>query len=118
MRLDEAFGASKLFYEETKDDVKCICILDRDYFPSKKIEEQIQKANESYLRLHIWHKKEKENYLFVPTALFRISKLKGDKFTEFCSSLDKLLDEFKFTTISQISTQIHQFFNGKKEVST
>lgn len=56
-RLDEAFGASKLFHDETDDSIKCYCILDRDYFPEEVIQKQYDRAKQCNLILHIWKKK-------------------------------------------------------------
>ena len=70
--LNEAFGASKLFYEETNDSIKCMAILDRDYFPEEMLSRKAEAAKNNKLNLHIWKRKEIENYLLEPQVLYRL----------------------------------------------
>jgi predicted ATP-dependent endonuclease of OLD family len=117
-RLNEAFGAAKLFHEETDDQIKCYCILDRDYFPSELIQRQYIRAKECNLILHIWYKKEIENYLIVPSVLFRITRLPKNKYDCFCQKLDCLLDtSYKTFVTDKISEQIHTL-DKSKAIST
>lgn len=117
-RLDEAFGASKLFHDETEDSIKCYCILDRDYYSDEEIEKQKEKAQECFLNLHIWEKKEIENYILIPETLFRISKLKLNELSNFISSLQEMVEEFKLDTIDQISTRIYEHNRRQLALST
>jgi len=116
-RLDEAFGASKLFHDETEDDVKCYCVLDRDYYPQEAIDSANKKANECFLFLHIWKKKEIENYIIVPSTLFRMSGQPQSKREDFMANLDLVIDSFKDIVFEQLTNQISKHNKGK-EVST
>lgn len=89
--LREAFGTSKLFYEETRGMIKCICILDSDYYPNDMIEKKYKEAHDNYLDLHIWKRKELENYLLEPQVLFRLSHQPKEKYGIFLKELEKLL---------------------------
>jgi hypothetical protein len=51
--------------------VHCYCILDRDYHPDVEIEERLQEAATKGVQLHIWRRKEIENYLLVPAGIVR-----------------------------------------------
>ena len=54
--------------------IQCICLLDSDYFPKDMIEEKNDEASANHLNLHIWNRKEIENYLLESEVLFRLSK--------------------------------------------
>jgi hypothetical protein len=55
-----------------KQDIKVYCILDSDYHSQINIEERHNEAKEIGVILHIWQKKEIENYLLSSTAILRI----------------------------------------------
>ena len=105
-RLEEAFGASQLFYNETKADIKCICILDRDYYPASLIEKQYQRASECHLTLHIWNKKEIENYLIKPSMLFRLAELPDSEYDMFISKFNSLIDANKTSITDHIAEKL------------
>ena len=71
--LRETFGTAELFHDETNGEINCICILDSDYFSEKYISEKYTEAAKHHLDLHIWERKELENYLLEPKVLFRLS---------------------------------------------
>jgi hypothetical protein len=56
-RINEAFGAAKLFHENSEGNFKCYAILDRDFYTESQIEDQKRKAIENHLLLHVWKKK-------------------------------------------------------------
>lgn len=110
--LNEAFGASQLFYSETKGGIKCICILDRDFYPDEVLVEKKEKAKENHLYLHIWEKKEIENYLLIPEAIFRITKLPKEKHKEFLLTLEKLVEDEKDDIQDQIAQHLKELNTG------
>ena len=93
-RFNEALGAARLFYEETKGDIKTYCILDRDYHSDEEIHQLYLQADENHLVLHVWSKKEIENYLLAPKALARVAGIKqeGQEWDEFQEGLFHELD--------------------------
>ena len=93
-RFTEALGAARLFYEETKGDIKTYCILDRDYHSDEEIHQLYLQADENHLVLHVWSKKEIENYLLAPKALARVAGIKqeGQEWDEFQEGLFHELD--------------------------
>lgn len=114
MRLPEAFGAANLFYKETQNSVKCMAILDRDYYPETLLADIYDKAKENHLDLHIWGKKEIENYFIVPPMLFRLVRAKNAKenYENFLSKLDNLLEEFRNGVQDQIVEQMIRYKKG------
>lgn len=106
--LKEAFGASRLFYEETKDSIKCIAILDSDYFPDEMLAEQAEAAKNNKLNLHIWKRKEIENYLLEPPVLYRLINGK-EAYGEFLNKLEALADKYKDDVFDQYAAQLIRY---------
>ena len=113
-KLNEAFGASKLFHEETQGEIACYCILDRDYFTDEYVDNQMGVAQKVHLKLHIWKKKEIENYLLIPKAIFRIADKPKGEYDTFLEGFNKLIDEQREDTILQFANQL-QIQDGKKK---
>lgn len=113
-RFNEALGTARLFYSQTRGEFKTICILDRDYHLDEEIQELHCKAEESHLILHVWEKKEIENYILTPQSLFRLTKQNWDAYHVFCEHLFSLIDnELKDQTISGFLDQIHSKHSGQ-----
>lgn len=115
--LNEAFGASQLFYNETKGGIKSICILDRDFYPDEILMKKEEMAAENHLCLHIWKKKELENYLLVPKAYYRIARPKNEKYEDFLEKFETLVEMEKDDIVDQISQHYNEM-NGQWSVST
>lgn len=111
--LSEAFGTSNLFFQETKGQIESICILDRDYYPDEVLIDKYNKAEENHLILHIWKKKELENYLLVPRALFRITKQTEGDYNKFLEKLNVLLEGEKDCIMDQLAQHILEVDRGK-----
>lgn len=114
--LKEAFGTSKLFYEETKGMIKCICILDSDYYPKDMIEKKQEEARANYLDLHIWKRKELENYILEPQVLFRLSQQSIEKYDNFINELEELVNTYEDRVFDQYAEHILKY--KKIDVST
>ena len=112
-RFNEALGAARLFYEQTNGEFKTICILDRDYHLDDEIEELYRKAEENHLYLHIWEKKEIENYILTPQSIFRLTKRNESEYPKFCECLTTELDKLKQQPIDGFLDQISQKFRGQ-----
>lgn len=108
--LREAYGASKLFYYETEGTVKCIGILDRDYYDEEYLEELKSEARTNYLDLYIWKKKEIENYLIKPRVIYRIIGHQKVDYDIFLEELESIIDGVKDDTIDQISEKKHKYY--------
>ena len=114
--LKEAFGTSKLFYEETKGMIKCICILDSDYYPKDMIEKKQEEARANYLDLHIWKRKELENYILEPQVLFRLSQQSIEKYDNYINELEELVNTYEDRVFDQYAEHILKY--KKIDVST
>lgn len=72
-----ARGSSMLLKETVDDDVKIYCIFDSDYHTQDEIDERKAEAVKLKVNIHIWSKKELENYLIVPRTILRILHAEG-----------------------------------------
>lgn len=107
--LPETFGAAKLFYEETMGNIMCICILDSDYFPEDLLKEKIRIAEKNNLILHIWKRKEIENYILEPKVLFRLLHVNTSEYEAFLENLENLVDTFEDDVFDQYATHIAKY---------
>ena len=67
-----AIGSSLAMKNVFGESVYCYCILDRDYHPDEEIEERKRQAADRGVSLHVWNKKELENYLLEPSVIARV----------------------------------------------
>lgn len=111
-RINEAFGAAKLFNESTKGHFKCYAILDRDYYLESEINDQKKKAIVNHLLLHIWNKKELENYIVIPVVLFRLISNPRETLSEFIENFEFLIETFKDQVIDSYTTKIQENDRG------
>jgi hypothetical protein len=58
--------------------IRCYAILDRDYFPDEEVDERVAEGKLWKVSLHVWARKEIENYLLVPTAICRLIAERAD----------------------------------------
>lgn len=64
-------GSIKVF-RDNQAHIKVYCILDSDYHLDEQKKERQKEAKANSLNLHIWNRKEIENYLIVPAAIHRV----------------------------------------------
>lgn len=90
-------GGSDVF-KQNKSELKAYCFFDSDYYTKAVQSERIKEANKKNICLHIWAKKEIENYLINADVIHRLiekNKEKGivskelivEKLTDICESL-------------------------------
>ena len=92
--------------------VKCYCIFDADYHPKEVIEERQKDAADHHVNLHIWHRKEIENYVLHPTVIARYiqqNKRKG-QITESIVGIKmkEIADSMKESFIADVANEIKQ----------
>jgi len=66
-----AVGSSMLLSKAIGHNIRSYCIFDSDFHTPAQIAARKSEAAEKGLSLHIWEKKELENYFLVPAAIFR-----------------------------------------------
>lgn len=66
-----AVGSSMILQNAGGEDITVYCILDRDYHTNEEINHRKTEARNRNVQLHIWARKEIENYLLIPEGIHR-----------------------------------------------
>ena len=102
-------GSNKVF-KDNKANLATYCIFDSDYHTEDDKLVRLKDAKEHGINLHIWNKKEIENYLIVPGAIARLLSKKKKLISLEISQVEKLIsnlcDEMKDDTIDSFATEI------------
>ncbi|GAB3026280.1 ATP-binding protein [Niabella terrae] len=102
-------GSNKVF-KENKMSLKTYCIFDSDYHTEDEKLKRLSDAKENEINLHIWNKKEIENYLLVPAAIFRLIKAKRKSAevdeVAVANAIDNFCEELKDDVIDSFATEI------------
>ena len=112
-RFDEALGAARLFYEETGGEIETFCILDRDYHSQAEVDILMLRAEESHLQLHIWKRKEIENYILSPQSIFKLTDQPQEKYSQFREELFCELEILHDQTLGGFLDQYYYEFRDK-----
>jgi hypothetical protein len=93
-------------------EVVTYCVLDRDYHTEVEVQERLDDAREKGVELHVWARKEIENYLFVPAAIARAARDQnpglGDIEMRVVEEIDRVAEEFRTDIIELIAEHSHQ----------
>ncbi len=104
--IPHIYGAANLFYNETGNQIKCFALADRDYRDTKVVEKMQEEAKQKHLLLHVWKKKEIENYLLEPTILYQfVPKKLGIEYEDFIKAIDVLVEQQRDSVFDSYSTQ-------------
>lgn len=68
-------GSNKVF-KDNKTSIITYCIFDSDYHTEDEKNKRLADAKQNEINLHIWKRKEIENYLLIPSAIVRLIKSK------------------------------------------
>lgn len=68
---NNAMGCALLLHNAVDERVRVHCIFDSDYHTPEQIGRRKSEAADRGITLHVWSKKEIENYLLVPSAIAR-----------------------------------------------
>lgn len=103
-----------MFLTSLGETIKCYVILDRDYRPENSIKEIEETLQSRDVRVHIWEKKEIENYAINFLVIYRlfVKKYKDRyptikeipiSFEEFEEKLLQIIEEFKYYIMGQLT---------------
>lgn len=102
--------------------IRIYCLLDSDYHIPPDKEFRLEEAKKNGINLHIWYKKEIENYLIVPSAILRVilNKKESLKNKITIESLEKVIDEIceslKDELIDDFASEIGKFFRNNNKI--
>ena len=101
--------------------VRCYCLFDSDYHTPEDIEARKRDAFNRHINLHIWARKEIENYIIEPKVLFRYidaKKRKGKISLEVVQNkLKEIEDVLKETVQDGLGSEIEKQ-NNKLDFAT
>ncbi|WP_125564032.1 ATP-dependent nuclease [Pseudoalteromonas rubra] len=106
---------SKILIKSTTETISMHCLFDSDYFTDSDIQKRKKEADENNINLHIWARKEIENYFLNGDLIYRyISESCDNK--EIDNSvvnikLNEILEELKDQTFDAIA---QHYFNKNK----
>ena len=110
-----ALGAAIGLREAGDEAIKSYCILDSDYRTSVEHDDIKETAKQKGLNIHIWSRKEIENYLLEPVVLARFigsrASEEGPHIEDVRKKIEDICNEFKddvFDQISQEYQRIHR----------
>ncbi len=112
-------GSHKVF-KDNKSQLTTFCIFDSDYHTEKEKSDRLKEAKELDMNVHIWSKKEIENFVLVPSCILRTIE-KGKKSSNQVTLKDvedklaEICDELKQEVVDNYATEIQ---NREKEIST
>jgi predicted ATP-dependent endonuclease of OLD family len=105
-------GSSMMFRGSGGERIRKYCIMDRDYHSEEEIDERKRSAAEHGIDLHIWSKKEIENYTVSPEVISRyisnrIRKGQTTSLEEVRERLDEICESLRDETLDLISQQFN-----------
>ena len=107
-----AIGSSMLLKNSLNQNIFTYCIFDSDYHTAEEISTRLGQANDKGIFLHIWSKKEIENYLLIPSALQRViennlaKRTSSPSIGEIEQRLMTILSEMEESVLDAISSEL------------
>lgn len=120
---NQAVGSGILLKNAGGDGIITYCIFDSDYHPEGVIRSRYVEAKQRGISLHIWHQKELENYLLVPSAIHRaicvqlVDGIVGPSVEDVETKLNEIAEDFRQEVVDCLATHIHSA-DRKLSVST
>jgi AAA15 family ATPase/GTPase len=103
-------GSNKVF-KENKSSLSIYCIFDSDYhLENEKRDRYIDAVNEG-INLHIWERKEIENYLLIPSVFCRLIKQRKKNAQveeeQIANQIDNICESLKQEVIDAYANEMH-----------
>jgi len=115
---------SEMFLENAGGEgIVTYCIFDSDYYPIQELTTRYTEAKQRNISLHIWKRKEIENYLLVPNTIQRIIKgsisdiNNAPSIDDVEKQIEKIAKSLRTETEDNIATQLQQT-NRKLTIAT
>ncbi len=106
-----AVGSSMILQNAGGEDITVYCILDKDYHTDEEINQRRAEANDRNVQLHIWSRKEIENYLLIPEVVHRTIQSRVARRThapligEIETKIDEITENLKDDVFDAMSTE-------------
>ncbi len=109
----KVIGSTKVF-KDNRATILTYCIFDSDYHLEDEKNSRIEDAKNEELNLHIWHRKEIENYVLVPAAIFRLIKKKKPaadiSLQTVVNKIDEICEDYRAETTEAFATEYQTRF--------
>lgn len=109
-----AVGSSFFVKNSFGESIINYCIFDKDYHTEKEISKRIAEGKTKGVQVHIWSKKEVENYFIIPSTIARLINNRIAKRTsntnesEVKTKIDIFLCQLEENTFDALSTEINK----------
>ncbi len=106
-----AIGSGMLMQNAIGENILAYCVLDRDYHTEEEIKERHQEALNQGIGLHVWSKKEIENFFLVPTAIQRLisrnigRRTKAPNLEEVVTEIQTIADGMEVSALDTLSNE-------------
>ncbi len=111
-----AIGLAELF-NGNQVHIKCYCIFDSDYHLDEEIQERKEDAKNRNINLHIWERKEIENYAIHPDVIYRYIQSKKRKGTitqeMLLAKMNRLVKDMKDDVQDNFASGIQELYKQK-----
>jgi len=111
---ERAVGCATFLNDEAGESIKPYCLLDSDYQTPDTIKRRQKSAADHKVQLHIWKRKEIENYLLIPAAILRLilrgAKPSGEKpaLQDIETKLEAVAEQLRMDTFNAMATAFQE----------
>jgi len=107
-----AIGSQMLLSNAIGELIIVYCIFDSDYHTHDDIKSRYEDAAKKSVALHIWQKKEIENYFVIPEAVQRVitkrtKKISPPTIEQIYEVIDRIVEDQKFSVFNALSGEFH-----------
>ncbi len=106
-----AIGSRMTLQNYVGGEITTYCILDSDYHTPQQISARYEEANTKGIQLHVWSRKEIENYLLVPDAISRVIRSRVGtqqpypEPSQIAAQIDLIVRGLKRTLVVQLANE-------------
>lgn len=108
-----AIGSSLFIRNSVGENVSVYCVLDSDYHTEAVVRKRLTEATGKNVRLHVWRRKEIENYFLIPSVIARVVNARSrDGSRELAASdvvqkLDDIAESLRLATQDDYANELH-----------
>lgn len=110
---ERAVGATIAMRRAFGQNIKVYCLFDSDYHTVAAISDRYERAERENLYLHVWGRKEIENYLLVPSAIQRLisgrAMTSGPTRDDIFAEVDAIVERLRPDAISAIMDALQPY---------
>ncbi|MEZ4771956.1 MAG: ATP-binding protein [Bacteroidia bacterium] len=115
-----AIGSKMVLKNAADETIKVFCIFDSDYHIKPDIENRYEEAGKKGIEIHIWEKKEIENYFLVPSVILRALRKKNDSILitrEILESkLNEIAENMKQEIEDNFASEVGKFYRRQNKI--